>query len=74
MPKPQTFGYTVHEIENGVRKGYVEGHDVPKLVFANDECDAKVRIYAKLAKDGKYDPDTTEKKAEVEILFPFSGK
>jgi len=72
MPQSKTFLYTVHKFENGVRTGFVAAHDSPKLIYAEDECDAKVRVTAKLAKAGEFDPDDPAKKVEVEILYPLA--
>jgi hypothetical protein len=65
--KDQTFLYVVHKLEDGKRCGFVD--DTPKAVSAPDECDARMRIAARLAKAGTYDPD--DPKVEVEILGPF---
>ena len=69
----QTFMYCVHRKDTGVRKELIGG-DAPKLMTAESEDDARMKITARLAKAGDYDPDDMAKDVEIEILCPLAGQ
>ena len=68
-PQLHTFAFAVTKLdEDGNPASLVE--DQPKLVLAPTEVDAKIKVLARLAKEGVYDPDAPEVGVQ---LVPFGG-
>ena len=64
----KTYVFAVHKLDDdGDVAGLVD--ETPRLVMAVSDESAKIKLYAKLAKEGKYDPDNPE---IAIVLVPFA--